>query len=111
MNTLGAAAEHAAAQHLQQAGLRLITRNWSCRYGEIDLIMQHGAVLVFVEVRSRANHQFGGAAASISAAKQAKLVRAAECYLQTLRQVPACRFDTVCFDGGQLTWLQNCIEL
>ena len=110
MNSRGDAAEAAAAGFLQQQGLRIVARNWSCRIGELDLIARDGETLVFVEVRQRASAGFGGAAASIGATKRAKLVAAAQVYLQTLKVVPPCRFDAVCIDGGRLEWLKNCID-
>jgi putative endonuclease len=72
--------------------------------------MQDGAYLVFVEVRQRAGRQFGGAAASITSAKQRRLVIAAQFYLQRYRQLPPCRFDVVAIDGQELAWLKNVIE-
>ncbi|MCB5196169.1 YraN family protein [Deefgea salmonis] len=110
MNSLGQAAEQAALEYLQRQGLRLIVRNWSCKLGEIDLIMQDGRALVFIEVRSRRNPRFGGAAGSINSAKQAKLVRTAQCYLQSMTTLPLCRFDAVCIDGEHLQWLKDCIQ-
>lgn len=110
MNTLGAAAEAAAVEHLRRAGLAIIVRNWSCRHGELDIIARDGATLVFVEVRQRASRGFGGAAVSIGAAKRAKLIASAQAYLQTLPAIPPCRFDVVCFDGTQVEWLKNCID-
>ena len=110
MNTLGAAAEAAAAEYLRRAGLAIVACNWSCRHGELDIIARDGATLVFVEVRQRASRGFGGAAASIGAAKRAKLVASAQAYLQTLSVIPPCRFDAVCFDGNQVEWLKNCID-
>ncbi|MFX7820786.1 YraN family protein, partial [Acinetobacter baumannii] len=74
--------EDAALVYLQQQGLRLLERNWRCKAGEIDLIMQDDATLVFVEVRRRKNDRFGGAAASVTWHKQQKLIRAAQWYLQ-----------------------------
>ena len=106
----GAEAESAAVQHLIQSGLRIVARNWRCRFGELDIVAQEGATLVFVEVRQRANQGFGGAVASIGAAKRAKLVAAAQAYLQNLPSKPPCRFDAVCFESGRLVWLKNCIE-
>lgn len=103
----GAAAEAAACAHLQAAGLELVTRNYSCRMGEIDLIMRHGDTLVFVEVRSRASARFGGAAASVDLRKQQRLTRTAQHYLQRLPELPPCRFDVVTLDGGTIDWISN----
>lgn len=110
MTADGALAERWAAQHLQHNGLQLIEQNYRSRYGEIDLIMRDGAVLVFVEVRLRSNPHFGGAAASIDARKQQRLIRTAQHYLSTLALVPACRFDALLMDdvqGKQVQWLKN----
>lgn len=91
--------EREAEALLQAAGLSLVTRNWHCRFGEIDLIMKDGATLVFIEVRKRGSERFGGAIASIGPHKQEKLRRAMEFYLSTLPRTPACRVDAVLFDG------------
>ncbi len=93
--SVGAQAEQLAARFLQQRGLSLVQQNYRCRHGEIDLIMRDGSTLVFVEVRLRSHRDFGGAAASITATKQAKLVHTAQHYLTTLRHTPPCRFDAV----------------
>jgi putative endonuclease len=103
----GAAFEARALQYLQQRGMTLVARNVRYRFGEIDLVMRAaGGVFVFVEVRARANPRFGGALASISAAKRVRLRRAARAYLITIRKgSPACRFDIVAFDGKRIAWL------
>ncbi|QNA98224.1 YraN family protein [Massilia sp. Se16.2.3] len=102
--------EQAALRHLERAGLRPVEVNFSCKGGEIDLVMRDGATPVFVEVRQRADRRHGGAAASITPAKIRRLVRAAQVYLQRLPVTPPCRFDVVAIDGDQLEWLQNVIE-
>lgn len=107
---IGDQAEDQALVYLQQAGLQLIQRNFLCKGGEIDLIMRDGNVLVFVEVRKRQSAQFGGAAASITPAKQQRLTHAAQVYLQTIKALPACRFDALLIQGDQLSWLKNIIS-
>jgi putative endonuclease len=104
---VGKMAEDAAAAYLIRQGLRLVERNWRCKGGEIDLIMRDGATLVFVEVRARGSDRFGGAAASITAAKQARIAHAAQFYLAGLRAIPPCRFDAVLFQGQALSWLRD----
>ncbi len=100
--------ERKAEAMLEAAGLTLVERNWSCRMGEIDLIMRDGDTLVFVEVRKRDSTRFGGAGASISAHKQARLERAIGLYLSHLPRTPVCRIDAVLFDGGgRASWLKN----
>lgn len=95
MSSRGAQAEQAAERFLLQRGLKLLARNFRCRHGEIDLVMQDGGTLVFVEVRLRTRGDFGGAAASIDARKQRKLILAAQHYLAQLSKTPPCRFDAV----------------
>lgn len=96
-----------AGEYLVTAGLRLLERNFRCRQGEIDLVMQEGHTLVFVEVRLRRSQQFGGAAASITPHKQQKLLKAAQIYLQKLKTVPPCRFDVVVTDGLDMEWIKD----
>ncbi len=105
----GDAGEQRALLHLQQAGLTLVERNFLCKGGEIDLVMQDRGSLVFVEVRIRASSQFGGALASVTPAKQRRMVVAAQVFLQRYNRLPACRFDLVCIQNGELDWLQYVI--
>ena len=109
MSNRGRRAEELAAAYLQQKGLALVERNYRCRYGEIDLIARDGATLVFVEVRMRSADRYGGAAGSITAAKRARLLRAARHYLARVRPAPACRFDALLVSGdhASIEWLPN----
>lgn len=107
----GAAAEETAWHFLQAQGCRLLARNWHCRYGEIDLIVEHGSAVVFVEVRWRSSQRFGGAAASITPAKLAKIRRSAEYYLQQHPGQRDCRIDAVLLTpGAKPEWLHNISE-
>ncbi len=113
MNNLGADAEQIATTYLQQQGLTLITSNYHCRFGEIDLIMRDGKTLVFIEVRMRSNARFGGAGISITSSKQQKLTRTAEHYLQQHGSV-ACRFDVVLMTKPSIEnieWLSNAFDV
>jgi putative endonuclease len=106
----GGEAERCAEEFLKQHSLVLLQRNYRCRFGEIDLIMRDGAALVFVEVRMRARAFFGGAASSITASKQARIVRTAQHYLASLRAEPSCRFDAVLLsgrEGEQIEWIKD----
>jgi putative endonuclease len=95
----GARAEQVAALFLVERGLTIIARNFRTRRGEIDLIARDGATLVFVEVRLRRSPSFGGAGASITAAKGARLKAAALAYLANMGSEPPCRFDAVLLDS------------
>ena len=107
----GKMAEDRALVYLQQRGLVCVTRNYACRFGEIDLIMKEGDLLVFVEVRWRANRLFGGAAASVGPAKQQRMWRTAEHYLMRHPTLPACRFDVIAIDGDTLSWMRSVIKI
>jgi putative endonuclease len=110
----GDSAEDLALAHLQRAGLRLIERNYRTPGrggGEIDLIMREpNGTCVFVEVRQRKSASHGGAAASVGAVKQRRLVFAARHYLMHLRDMPPCRFDVVAVDAGVIEWLQAAFD-
>jgi len=110
----GQAGEDEALAHLTLHGLKLVERNFRCKGGEIDLVMEDGGALVFVEVRKRSSMAFGGAAASVTPAKQARMIRTAQFFLLRYPAAPPCRFDVVAIDGdlkngGQLSWLKNVI--
>ncbi len=109
----GKDAEKIAASYLQKQSLTLLAQNYRCRFGEIDLIMQENDTLVFIEVRLRTQEAFGGAAASITSSKQAKLLRTARHYLAEINDQPPCRFDVILFSGrnGQnIEWIRNAFE-
>ena len=110
----GANAEALAARFLAARGLTIVARNFRTRHGEIDLVARHGGVLVFVEVRRRGSSRFGGAAASISAAKQARWTLAARAYLARFPNPPPCRFDAVLLDGPDpptIDWRRDVIAV
>jgi putative endonuclease len=112
--SLGQAAEDRALAHLAAAGLALVERNYRTPGrggGEIDLVMrERDGTLVFVEVRSRGAAGFGGAAASIGAAKRRRIVLAARHYLLRWPAPPPCRFDAVLIDGGRVQWLRAAFD-
>ena len=111
---VGDVAEDAALQYLQQRGLRLLERNYRTPGrggGEIDLIMRApDGTTVFVEVRQRRSASHGGAAASVGAVKQRRIVFAARHYLMHRRTVPPCRFDVVSVEPAGIEWLQAAFE-
>lgn len=106
--------EEQARQYLADRGLHLIDSNYRCRFGEIDLIMRDADTLCFIEVRYRESLDFGGASASITTAKQRKIVKSALYYLsvQTQPVRDALRFDALLIQrhaGGELdfNWIRN----
>lgn len=109
---VGRAAEDCAQAHLVAHGLRPRARNHRCRWGEIDLILDDGEVIVFVEVRYRQRSDYGGAAASVDAAKQRRLLRAASDYLarNNITRRPA-RFDVAAVGpGGGIDWIKGAFD-
>ncbi len=112
----GEAAEALAAAHLERHGLVIIARNVRCRGGEVDLIAGDGSAIVFVEVRLRSNARFGGAAASITASKQRRIIMAAQFWLISAGRRyanRACRFDAVLLDGLDSTrveWIRGAFD-
>jgi putative endonuclease len=110
----GDAAEDRALAHLQAGGLALLARNYRTPGrggGEIDLVMrERSGTLVFVEVRQRATRDFGGAAASVTATKQRRIVFAARHYLMRWASPPPCRFDVVIVEAGQVQWLRAAFD-
>jgi putative endonuclease len=105
----GKLAEAISADYLLARGLRLLERNYRCRLGEIDLILTDGPDLVFAEVRLRRSRDFGGAAASITAAKRQRILRAARHYLSG-KPERTCRFDVIVLDAldpDRIEWIKD----
>jgi putative endonuclease len=100
--------EARALQYLQANGLTLVKQNWHCGVGEIDLIMRDGTTLVFIEVRKRSSHAYGGALQSIAGGKTNRIRRAVDAYLSQLPRVPDCRVDAVSFEqDDRPLWTKN----
>ena len=113
---IGALWEDAALAYLQQANLQTLTRNFHCRYGEIDLVMRDRDCVVFVEVRYRNSAARGDGLASVGAGKRQKLLRTAAVYLQANPRLAGepCRFDVVACQGTpaqpRFEWLRAAFE-
>lgn len=106
----GAVYEQCARQWLEKQGLQFIAANVHEYGGELDLVMRHNTTTVFIEVRYRRNWQFGGAAASITCAKQQKLLRTAKKWLARHSgsfDTVDCRFDVLAFTGDEIEWIKN----
>lgn len=109
-------AEDAAVRYLTERGLVCRDRNFRSRYGEIDLVMEDGEVLVFVEVRSRVGAGFLDPAESVDRSKRARIARTADTWLRRRRAVPlpACRFDVVAVTGEPdapgIRWVRDAFD-
>ncbi len=78
---LGRTGERLASEALVQRGYRILEQNFFCRYGEIDLVAEHGHDLVFVEVKTRRGVAYGLPEEAVTWRKQQKIIRTASCYL------------------------------
>jgi len=99
---LGRSGEAMAAKFLQKKGYKIITKNYRCRFGEIDIIAQDKNTLVFVEVKARSGARYGMGYESVRPDKQAKLVKTAQHFMAENGEAPA-RFDVVSIDDGEIT--------
>lgn len=100
--------EKIALDYLESKGLTLIASNYHSRYGEIDLVMHDKEVIVFIEVRFRRSKQFGGAAMSVTPAKQRKIALTALQFLQKNRKTNhPCRFDVVAISSNDTEWIKS----
>ncbi len=118
--SIGQNAEDIALRFLQKKGMQLVERNYRCKLGEIDLIMQQDSELVFVEVRYRKRTNFGSGAESVDFRKQQKILRSAEHFLQNharYRSNP-CRIDVISITNPakhagstvEIDWIPNAIQ-
>jgi putative endonuclease len=109
--------EALAWEALSQAGCSLLGKQLRCPVGELDLVVRDGQTLVFVEVRYRASQRFGGAAASITRAKQVRLLKAIDWWLPKMvktafaGKMPLCRIDLATFEQNTLTWHRDAVRL
>ncbi len=94
-NGAGAWGEDQAARYLKKQGYRVLERNYSCRFGEIDLIAANRSFLVFVEVKLRKSDRFARAAEFVDWHKQNRLRIAAELWLSQHETELQPRFDVV----------------
>lgn len=105
----GAAYEALAAEYLVKEGYRIVTSNFRCRSGEIDLIAREGDTLVFVEVKYRADARGGGPFCAVNYGKQRRISRVAAFYLlrMGIPQDQPCRFDVVGITGHEIRLIRN----
>lgn len=108
----GGSIERVAEAYLHKQGLSTVDRNYTCKTGEIDLVMVHENTLVFVEVRYRRSAEFGNAAESVTRKKQRRLIRTAEHFLMCKDDFAdsACRFDVIAIHGTEPSYSIDWIE-
>jgi putative endonuclease len=106
-----------ALRYLQHQGLRLLERNFRCPCGELDLVMQTDSCIVVIEVRYRSNANFGGAAATVTAKKQQRIIKTTQLLLQKKPryQELSVRFDVVAISGNldnaEIKWLPHAFSV
>lgn len=108
----GESAEQMAAEYLLEQGLQWVASNFRCKLGELDLVMREGETLVIVEVRYRQSERFGGALASITRQKQARLIAATQHYV-IIHHLSQCaiRFDVVAIAAdNHIQWIKNAFQ-
>jgi len=120
-NKKGQYAENLALKYLQEQGLTRLEENFSCKLGEIDLIMRDHEFLVFIEVRYRKKTQFGHPLETINLSKQKKIIKTSQYFLAThpkLNHLP-CRVDAVAIHSepnsespneDTICWVKNAIQ-
>lgn len=110
--------EQEVQRHLEQKGLITLYKNFSCKVGEIDLVMREQATLIFVEVRYRKNNTFGSGAETVTRRKQQRIIRTAQYFLlkkPSFANFP-CRFDVVSVQPNHnnqyntIHWIPNAFE-
>jgi putative endonuclease len=104
----GESAEQQACQFLVKHGLKLVTRNFRCKQGELDLVMYDQQTLVIVEVRFRQTDKYGSALESVTRSKQSRIMAATQIYLSKHKINSAIRFDVVALSANnQIDWIKN----
>jgi putative endonuclease len=96
----GKTSENLAAQFLEKLGFRIIARNVTYAFGELDLVAKDGETLVFVEVKHRLNISYGMPFEAVTKSKQRKIIKAAQAFLQKISPTPNCRFDVISMVGA-----------
>lgn len=105
---LGQYYEDLALKYLLNQGLTFLERNYRCKWGELDLLMEQQGVLVVVEVRYRKNTRYGSALESITATKQARVLAATKHYLMNKKINQPIRFDVLAITGGsEPDWIMS----
>mgnify|MGYP000246906245 CR=1 FL=1 len=100
--------EERALNFLLQQGQVLVERNYRCKWGELDLLMDDGGALVVVEVRYRKNDRYGSALESVTSTKQARIIAATKHYIVAKRIDQPIRFDVVAITGDTSPqWVKN----
>jgi putative endonuclease len=105
---LGNEGEDKACEYLKKQGYKILARNYSAKTGEIDIIARRKNILVFVEVKTRADNAYGGALAALGASKQTKITKTALLYIKENKpRFDAIMFDIITLTDGRLGHIKN----
>jgi len=105
---LGSYGENLAARWYEEHGYVLVSRNWRCREGEIDLVLTRARLLVFCEVKTRSSNAYGSPAAAVTPAKQARLRKLGMRWIDAHQMRPsAIRFDVACVIGREVRVIES----
>jgi putative endonuclease len=105
---LGARGEALTARWYEARGYTVVSRNWRCRDGEIDLVLAHGRTLVFCEVKTRSSNAYGTPAEAVTRTKQLRLRRLSMRWLDAHDVAPArVRFDVACVIGNEVDVIES----
>lgn len=108
---LGREGEDRAADYLKSRGLEILERSWRSRLGELDLVAQDRGTLVFVEVKTRKNADFGPPESAVTLQKQKKIAKSALSYIKEKALRPrSVRFDVVALEENEIRWIPNAFE-
>lgn len=114
MNTTlaGREGEAKAAEYLRKKRYEVIGANYRCRFGELDLIVKKGDLVIFVEVKLRKNDRFGAASDAVTPAKREKLRKAALSWLAATECTAPARFDVIEIytETGRINHIENAFE-
>lgn len=105
--------ETVAAEYLSTKGYEILSRNYICKSGEIDIIAKENCYLVFIEVKYRRNLKKGYPAEAVDYRKQQKIIKAARYYMykNSIDEGTPCRFDVVALLGDEIEIIQGAFEL
>lgn len=96
--TFGNLGEDTAVKYLKKNKYIILERNFNVRGGEIDIIAKKGDYVIFVEVKTRSNDDYGGGLEAVNYTKQQRMIKAAQIYMTRLGDVPV-RFDVIVVNG------------
>ncbi len=109
---VGTEYENRAKEYLGGLGYRIVSSNYRCRAGEIDLVAVQGGYLVFIEVKYRRDGHSGDGLEAVDRRKQQRILRSARWYLME-KQIAfdcPCRFDVLSFQGDEVTLIQDAFQ-